>query len=111
MPIFTKLPKVISKRKIQRISPEMIDAYKQYIEDLEENESATLKFEEGENIKLGRRALQQAALALEKPIKVMKVRGSQDTLRFERISQEEYEALQQSFKARAVKIRAGRKKA
>jgi hypothetical protein len=112
MPIFIKEPKVTVKPKAKSVPAEMIDAYKQYIEELElgADERGILTFEENENIKLGRLALQQAGISLQKYVKVMRARGSQDTLRFERISQQDYEALQQSFKARAEKIRAGRVK-
>jgi len=111
MPVFIKEPKVVPKPKAKTIPPEMLEEYKYFIEDLEEDERGILKFEENENIKLGRLALQQAGITLQKYVKVMKARGSQDTLTFERISQQDYDALQQSFKDRAEKIQAGRVKA
>jgi hypothetical protein len=108
MPIFTQFPaKDASKRAVPQ---ETIDEYKKFIEDLKEGNVGQLEFPEGEDTKLGKRALQEAGNQLGMHIKVSSARGQKNIVRFKRLSQEEFEEAQRKAKARGEKMRGKRRK-
>jgi hypothetical protein len=109
MPIF----KVQSKekkvaRKIE-IPQELIDEYKGYIDQLDRNTVGTLEFDKGENIALGRKALQQAGEESKKYVKVRKARGQDAVLQVERITRKEWVEAKKRAKERGAKIKEGAK--
>lgn len=102
MPKFTQ----ISEKAAGKALPQnVIDDYKKYIEQLEEGNLGQLDFEEGEDIKLAKSALQAAGAQLEIYLKVSKARGKENILRFKRITEEEHKEAQKVAEARAAKMR------
>ena len=102
MPKFTQ----ISEKAPGKVVPQStIDEYKQYIEQLEEGKLGQLEFEEGENIKLAKSALQAAGTQLNMYIKVSNARGLKNILRFKRLTKEEFEEAQKIAQERAAKMR------
>ena len=97
------------KGGVRAISPEILEEYKGYVSSLDKEKGlkgyGELEFDKGEDIKLGRRALTEAGIQLGKHVKVTKVRGSDNTLRYTRISKQEFDAAKASAEARAEKMR------
>ena len=107
MPKFTKEKKPEKAGRTPAIPQEMIDEYKGFIEQTDKEEVGTLEFDEGEDIKLGRKALQQAGEESKKYVKVRKPRGKDNVLEFEQITRTEWAAARKAAKARGAKIRKG----
>lgn len=102
MPKFTQ----VSEKAAGKALPQStIDEYKKYIEQLEEGKLGQLEFEEGEDIKLAKSALQAAGAQLEIYLKVSKARGQKNILRFKRITEEEHKEAQKVAEARAAKMK------
>jgi hypothetical protein len=108
MPVLTKRP--IQMAVKQEIPAEMIEDYKKHIEAVDKNEEGALAFGEGEDIKLGRRALIEASLALKQYVAVRKERGSDNTLVFRKISKKEYDEAQAKIQARVAKMRGKKRR-
>lgn len=104
MPVFAQRPMRVAVQK-QGVPLEVVEEYKKHLETLEKDKEGTLTFIEGEDIKLGRRALAEASLALKQYVKVRKERGSDNVLVFHKISKKEYDEAQASIKARVAKLK------
>ncbi|MBI4596363.1 MAG: hypothetical protein HY730_08315 [Candidatus Tectomicrobia bacterium] len=104
MPVFSQRPIQVAVGKAREIPAEMMEEYKKHIEALEKSNEGVLEFGEGEDIRLGRRALVEASLALKQYIVVRKERGSDNKLIFRRISKKEFDEAQASIKARVAKM-------
>lgn len=87
------------------IDPKIIEQYKGYIEDLTKSEAGKLTFGPDEDMAWGRKALQQAGIESKKYIRVQKVRGEDNQLRFYRITKAEWDAARKSAQERGAKIR------
>lgn len=90
------------------VPQEVIEEYKKHIEEIEKQKKGyvgKLELDEGENIKIAKRALKEAANQLSMYVKVQKVRGSDKALRVKLISKEENEEAQKVAEARAAKMR------
>ena len=101
---------IVQEKEVGKMAvpQELIEEYKSHIEELEKQEKGfvgKIEFEEGENIKIGKKALQEAASQLDKYIKVQKVRGSANLLRVKLISKEEHEEAKKIAQARAAKLK------
>ena len=108
MPIFKVQPKETKEKKVRKkagIPQEVIDEYKGYIEQLGKNTVGILEFKKGENITLGRKALQQAGEESKKYVKVRKPRGSTNTLQVERITRKEWADAKKMALARGAKLK------
>ena len=104
MPKFTKQKK--EKKQPRGVIPqEVIDEYKGFIEQTDKEDVGTLEFEEGEDIKLGRKALVEAGVQSRKYVKVRKPRGAENSLLFERITKKEFDEAKDKAEARAEKLR------
>lgn len=104
MPKFTQEP-IQKAVKAKGIPQDVIDGYKKFVEGLEKGNVGKLEFGEDEDIKLGRKALLEAGIQLKKYARVMKVRGSDNVLRFVRITKQEFDEARKRVEARAEKIR------
>ena len=104
MPKFTKQKKEVKPAR-GVIPQEVIDEYKGFIEQTDKDDVGSLEFEEGENIKLGRKALQQAGEESKNYVKVRKPRGQDNVLEFEHITRTEWAAARKAAKERGAKIR------
>ena len=109
MPKFSQEP-ITKAVKVSGIPQETVDGYKKFIEQLEKGNVGKLEFDKGEDIALGRRALQEASIQLKKYVKARKVRGSDNVLAFERISKREFDEARKQVEARVAKMR-GKKRA
>ena len=105
MPKFTKEKKPEKAGRTPAIPQEMIDEYKGFIEQTDKEEVGTLEFDEGEDIKLGRKALVEAGIQLRKYVKVRKPRGAENSLLFERITKKEFDEAKAKAEAKAEKLR------
>ena len=85
------------------IPQEVIDEYKSYIDQLEKGSQGILTFNQGENIALARRALQQAGEESKKYVKVRKPRGEANVLQFQRITKTEWMAAKKMARDRVAK--------
>ena len=106
MPVFKQ--QSIEKKKPGRpagIPQEVVDEYKQYIEQLEKGSEGILEFKKDENINQARKALQQAGEELKKYVKVRKQRGSDNALKFQQITRKEWVEAKQKAKARGAKLK------
>jgi len=92
------------------IPQEVVDEYKQFINDLDRGNKDILEFKKNENITLGRKALQQTSEELKKYVKVRRQRGS-NALQFERITRQEWAAAKKSAAERGKKISKAKAKA
>ena len=104
MPVFSQQPiqKVVKKAK--GIAAEVVEEYKKHIEGLKNGHEGLLHFDGGENIQLGKRALIEAGIALKKFVKVRKVRGEANALRFIKVTKKEFDQVRKKVKARIVKM-------
>ncbi len=109
MPVLTKRSIQVAAQK-QEIPAEMIEDYKKHIEAVEKNEEGVLEFGEGEDVKLGRRALVEASLALKQYISVRKERGADNRLVFRRISKTEFDEAQARIQARVAKLKGKKRR-
>jgi hypothetical protein len=109
MPVLTQRPIQVAVQK-QEISEEVLGEYKKHIEALEKDKEGVLAFGEGEDIKLGRRALVEASLALKQYVLVRKERGSDNTLVFRRISKKEFDEAQARIQARVAKLKGKKRR-
>jgi hypothetical protein len=114
MPKFTQRPIEI-KRQARKggVSQEVIDEYKQYIEQLDKKNEGILEFKKDENINLGRKALVEAGVQLKRYIKVRKLRDSDNTLTFKRITKKEFDETKAKAAARGAVLKGksrGKKK-
>lgn len=105
MPVFTQRPIQVAVGQAREIPAEMLEEYKKHIEGLEQSNEGVLEFGEGEDTKLGRRALIEASLALKQYVVVRKERGADNRLVFRRISKKEYDEAQASIQARVAKLK------
>ena len=87
---------------------EVVEEYKQYIEQLEKGNAGFLDFGKDENMAVGRKALQEAGLQSKKYVKVQKVRGEDNKLKFWLITKKEYDEAVEKAKARGEKLRGKR---
>ncbi len=108
MPKFAQEP-LEKKVKVKGVPPEAVEEYKKYIEGLEKGNAGLLEFGKDENMALGRRALQEAGIALKKYVRVQKVRGEDNKLRFYQITKKEYDEALAMAKARGEKLRGRRR--
>lgn len=109
MPVFTQRPIQVAVGQAREIPAEMMEEYKKHIEGLEQSNEGVLEFGEGEDIRLGRRALVEASLALKQYVVVRKERGSDNKLVFRRISKKEFDEAQASIQARVAKLKGKRR--
>lgn len=108
MPIFTQIS---AKEASKRVVPqEMVDEHKKYIEQLEEGKIGQLEFGEGEDIALGKRALQEAGSQLGIFLRVSKARGNNSILRFKRLTKDEFEEAQKKAQERGAKMKGRARK-
>lgn len=105
MPKFTQEPVEKKAGKVTGVPQEVVDQYKGFIEKLEKDNVGRLEFDKGEDINLGRKALQEASIQLKKYVKARKVRGSGNVLMFERISKREFDEAKKRVEARVAKMR------
>ena len=107
MPKFTQ--ESLYKKAVPKALPqEVIDEYKQYIEQLEKGNAGIVEFGKDENVAVGRKALQEAGIQSKKYVKVQKVRGEDNKLKFWLITKKEYDEAQARAKARGEKLRGKR---
>ena len=108
MPIFKLQPKETKEKKERKkagIPQAVIDEYKGFIEQLNNNTVGVVEFKEGENITLGRKALQQAGEESKKYVKVRKPRGATNALQVERITRKEWADAKSKAQARGAKLK------
>ena len=105
MPVFSQRPIQVAIRKAREIPAEMIEESKKHIETLGKSNEGVLEFGKGEDIRLGRRALVEASLALKRYVVVRRERGSDNKLVFRRISKKEFDEAQARIKARVEKLK------
>lgn len=110
MPVFSQRPIQVAVGKAREIPAEMMEEYKKHIGGLKKSNEGVMEFGEGEDIRLGRRALIEASLLLKKYVVVRKERGSDNKLVFRRISKKEFDEAQASIKARVAKLRGANRK-
>ena len=103
MPVLKKQPQGTSVGK--QLPQDVVDEYKKYIEEIKEGEEGILEFQEDEKISLGKEALKQAGSQLGKHLKINKVRGSENLLRFQIITKEEWEEAQRKAMERGEKLK------
>lgn len=108
MPKFSQRPIAVKSARNKAIPQEIIDQYAQYVEQLKRGNEGILEFGKNENMALGRRALIEAGIQAKKYLKVSKVRGMDNTLKFIQISKREWEEWQRRSRARSEKIRKAR---
>jgi hypothetical protein len=109
-PVFTQ-KKIEKKQPKQKgISQEVIDSYKPYIDELQKEHEGLLEFRPEEKIAVGRKALIEAGVQLKKYVKVSKVRGVDNQLKFILISKKEYDEAVAKSAAKGEKIRKARQK-
>jgi len=107
MPKFTQ--ESLDKKAVPKALPqEVIDEYKQYIEQLEKGNAGIVEFGKDENVAVGRKALQEAGIQGKKYVKVQKVRGGDNKLKFWLITKKEWDDAAAKAKARGEKIRGKR---
>jgi nicotinamide mononucleotide adenylyltransferase len=109
MPVFTQQPIEIKQNKPKGIPQETIDEYTEYIGKVRKGNEGLFEFGEDENINVARRALKEAGIQSKKYIRVAKVRGKDNVLKFVRISKEEFDTAQEAAAARGAKLK-GRKR-
>ena len=109
MPKFTQEPLAKAAVAPKTLPEEVIKEYREYIDQLEKGNAGILEFKEGENMNLARRALQQAGEESKKYVKVQKVRGEDNKLKFWKISKQEWDAARKSAAARGAKLRGKRR--
>ena len=105
MPKFTQESLEQKAVKAAAIPLQMIDEYRQYIEQLEKGNAGILEFGKDENMALARKALQEAGVQSKKYVKVQKVRGQDNKLKFWLITKKEYDEAIEKAKARGEKLR------
>ena len=108
MPIFKLQPKEKKEKKERKkagIPQEVIDQYKGFIEQLDNNTVGVVEFKKDEDINLGRKALNQAGEESKKYVKVRKPRGSTNTLQVERITRKEWADAKSKAKERGAKLK------
>ena len=108
------MPKFIQESLEKKAAPkalpqEVIDEYKQYIEQLEKGNAGILEFGKDENMAVARKALQEAGVQSKKYVKVQKVRGEDNKLKFWLIAKKEYDEAAAKAKARGEKLRGRRR--
>jgi hypothetical protein len=110
-PVFTQ-QKIEKKQPKQKgIPQEVVDSYKPYIEELQKEHEGVLKFGSDDvKIAVGRKALLEASVQLKKWIKISKVRGVDNQLKFVLITKKDYDEAQAKSAARGEKIRKARQK-
>jgi len=110
MPKFKQQKIEVKVAKPKGIPQETIDEYKAFIEQLEKGNEGLLEFGKKEKIAVGRKALVEAGIQLKKYVKVQKVRGVDNTLKFIQITKKEFDEAKKKNKARGDKIKKARKK-
>ena len=104
MPKFTQ--ESLDKKAVPKALPqEVIDEYKQYIEQLEKGNAGIVESGKDENVAVGRKALQEAGIQGKKYVKVQKVRGEDNKLKFWLITKKEWDDAAAKANARGEKIR------
>ena len=103
MPVLTTQPRGVPLGK--QLSQEVIDQYKQFIEDVPENQDGVLEFGEDENTDEGKEGLKQAADQLGLYLKISKIRSRDNALRFQQITKEEHEEAQKKAKERGQRMK------
>jgi hypothetical protein len=110
MPKFSQQAIEVKAVKQKGIPQDVVDEYKPYIEQLEKGNQGALEFGEGEDVKLGRKALVEAGVQLKQYVKVRKPRGQENVLNFVLITKKEYDEAKKKAEARGAKLRGKRKK-
>ena len=106
MPAFKQQPIEVKKPgRPAGLPQEVVDEYKQYIEQLKKGNEGILEFEKDEDIGVARRALKQAGEELKRYVKVRKEKGSDNVLKFQQITRKEWAAAQEKAKARGAKLK------
>lgn len=109
MPKFTQEPIAKSGPYLKAIPEATIKEYQKFIDQLEKGMAGVLEFGKDENLNLARRALQQAGAKGKKYVRVQKVRGEDNKLRFLRITKLEYDEARKIAEARGAKLKGKRR--
>ena len=107
MPRFKQIPADQQQSTRGAVPQELVDEYKQYVEQLEKGNVGLLEFNKTENIDQARKALEEAAEQLRKYVKIRRKRG-ENALQFQQITQREWQDKKRRSKERASKIRQAR---
>ena len=108
MPKFEQRVIEIKTPTAKALPQELVDEYVGYIEKLEKGNEGLLEFIEGENVAVGRKALLAAGVQSKKYVKVSKVRGVDNVLKFVQMSKKEWDEKQAQNMERGKKIRKAR---
>ncbi len=107
MPLFEKVPIEEGKATAKGVDPALVEQYTQYINQLGKTELGRLVFGEDEDIRLGRRALLEAAEQSRQYLTVRRKRG-ENVLEFHRITKQEFDDKKRKNKERGDKVKASR---
>lgn len=110
MPVFSQQPKETKKPGRPGIPQEIVDEYKQYVQELEKGSIGRLEFKQDEDITQARKALKEAGIQLKKQVKIRKPRGEDGVLLFERAARKRRAAAQKTAPRKESKPRARAKK-
>lgn len=108
MPRLKSVPKGTSL--LQRVPQQLVDQYRELIEQADETMDNLLEFDPIEDIREGKKALCIAAAQLSKKLHIAKVRGVANVLRFRFLSDAEYAEQERRAKERGAKIMTSRKR-
>jgi hypothetical protein len=94
----------------QPVPQDIVDQYKELIQQGDEASDNLLEFGPKEDVRLGKKALKLAADQLGRKLRIMKARGADNVVRFTFLSDEEDAERQRKALARGAKIQATRRK-